>query len=63
MEVIITQKHRELAMVAMGVDLPLKHAYGKHFIETGEYVSNIYPITKRFAQTLAQLEYDLLGSK
>lgn len=54
-ETNVTQKHRELAMIAIGVDLPLRHDYGKKFIETGEDPSNIYPITKRFALALATI--------
>ena len=53
-----TKRHRELAMTAMGVELPLKHNYGINYIETGEDPSNIYPITKRFALTLAKLQYE-----
>ena len=52
----VTKTHREIAMTALGVELPLKHDYGKHFIETGEDKSDIYPCTKRFALALATME-------
>lgn len=59
-----TQKHRELAWIAIGAELPVKHEYSKRFLETGiddarDDKGNpkpIYPITARFAQALADLE-------
>lgn len=59
LEIEVTKAHREIAMTALGVELPLKHEYGRVFIETGEDKSDIYPCTKRFALALATFEFKI----
>jgi hypothetical protein len=64
-----TQKHRELAWVAIGASLPPLNEYSKRFLGTGiddarddkGAPKSIFPITARFAQALADLEIPLLA--
>lgn len=59
-----TQKHRQLAFIAIGMDVPITHEYTKRFLEFGiddarddkGNIKPIFPITARFAQALADLE-------